>query len=449
VGNRKLQTFGGNLIMRISIIGTGKLGSSMAAVYATAGHQVVCVDQNKELIEKFNKGECPIVETDLEKEIAIGRKNMVFTSDYLKIKDTEISFVIVPTPSKKDGAFTNEYVLSAIKNICEVVRDNKSHLIVIVSTVMPGSCTDVFIPEIEKIVGKKINDNIFLCYNPEFIALGEVIKGMRYPDTLLIGESCKQAGDMLEWFHRKTLNPIPPIHRMSLWNAELSKISLNCYITMKISYANMIAELCEKIPTGNAYDVLASVGEDKRVGKKYLNPGLGYSGPCFPRDVKAFLNVTGKFNSISMLASATDCINDRHNDRYAEKAKRILGSGKHKVAILGVTYKPNTPNIEQSAALSIIKELSLSPDISISLYDPMANYQGIAKQVKTIEEALNGADLCIIATPWLEFHNIPKDKFTSLMAKPNILDCWNICDIIEDEEIKVNKLGVSDIGFSK
>jgi UDPglucose 6-dehydrogenase len=414
----------------------------MAVVYATAGHQVVCVDQNKELIAKFNKGECPINETELEKELALGRTNMVFTSDYSKIKDTEISFVIVPTPSKKDGSFTNEYVLSAIKNICEVVKDNKSHLIVIVSTVMPSSCVNVFIPEIEKTIGKKINDNIFLCYNPEFIALGEIIKGMRYPDTLLIGESCKQAGDILEWFHRKTLNPVPPIHRMSLWNAELSKLSLNCYITMKISYANMIAELCEQIPTGNAYDVLGSVGEDKRVGKRYLNPGLGYSGPCFLRDVKAFLNVASKFNSVSMLASATDCTNDRHNDRYAGKAKRILGSGKHKAAILGVTYKPNTPNIEQSAALTIIKELSQSPDIKIEVYDPMANYQGIAKQVKSIDDALEGADLAIVCTPWEEFKNITADKIKSLMATPNLLDCWNICGII-DSGVKVYTLGVN------
>jgi UDPglucose 6-dehydrogenase len=428
--------------MRIGIIGCGKLGSSMAVVYATAGHQVVCVDQNKDLIDKFNKGECPINETDLEKELEIGRKNMVFTTGYSNIRGTEISFVIVPTPSKKDGSFTNEYVLSAIKNICEVVKDNKYYLIVIVSTVMPGSCADVFIPEIEKITGKKINENVSICYNPEFIALGEVIKGMRYPDTILIGESCKQAGDTLEIFHRNTLNPVPPIHRMSLWNAELSKLSLNCYVTMKISYANMIAELCEKIPTGNAYHVLGSVGEDKRVGKTYLRPGLGYSGPCFPRDVKAFLNVTGKFNSLSMLSSATDAINQRHNDRYAEKAKQILGSGKHKIAILGVTYKPNTPNIEQSAALTIIKELSKSPDMSIAVYDPMADYQGIAKQVNSMDDALKGSDLAIICTPWEEFKNITAEKIKTLMATPNLLDCWGICDTIEGQGVRVYTLGV-------
>lgn len=432
--------------MRISIIGNGKLGLTMAAVYAEAGHNVLCVDSNKELIDNLSKGICAIKETGLNELFQKHKSMMEFSSDYSKVKDTSISFIIVPTPSKKDGSFSNSYVLSAIKGICESIKDSKEyHLIVVVSTVMPGSCADVFIPEIKN-YGNMFGEHVGLCYNPEFIALGEVIKGMKFPDTLLVGESDTKAGDILESFHRMTLNPMPPIHRMSLWNAEVSKLSLNCYITMKISYANMIAELCEQIPTGNAYDVLGMVGEDKRVGPKYLKPGLGFSGVCFPRDNRAFQFMASRNNAMCMLSSATQAINDRHNDRYAQKAKQIIGSGDHKIAILGISYKPYTGLTEESAALKIIKELTSSGECrcDIRVYDPMAKYEGVGKQVEIVEEALKGADLAIICTPWPEFRNISASTFKTLMAKPNVLDCWGICDIMKMKGIELYTLGVNN-----
>jgi UDPglucose 6-dehydrogenase len=433
--------------LRISVIGVGKLGLTMAAVYAEAGHNVLCVDSNKEHIDNLSKGICTIQETGLNELFQKHKAMMEFSSDYSKVKDTSISFIIVPTPSKKDGSFTNSYVLSVFEGICESIKGSSEyHLIVIVSTVMPGSCVDVFIPKIEKLTDKKLGQHWGMCYGPEFIALGEVIRGMKYPDTLLVGESDTKAGDILESFHRMTLNPMPPIHRMSLWNAEIAKLALNCAVTMKISYANMIAELCEQVPTGNAYDVLSMVGEDKRIGKKYLNPGLGFSGPCFPRDNRAFQLMASRNNSVCMLSSATQAINDRHNDRYAQKAKQILGSGNHKVAILGISYKPYTGITEESAALKIIKELTVGGECrcDIRVYDPMTKYEGVGKQVGIVEEALKEADLAIICTLWPEFRNISANTFKTLMAKPNVLDCWGIYDIIKMKGIKLYTLGVND-----
>jgi UDPglucose 6-dehydrogenase len=419
----------------------------MSAVYAEAGHNVLCVDSNKEHIDNLSKGICTIQETGLNELFQKHKSMMEFSSDYSKVKETSISFIIVPTPSKKDGSFSNSYVLSAIKGICESIKDSKEyHLIVVVSTVMPGSCVDVFIPEIEKLTGRKVGENWGIAYNPEFIALGEVIKGMKFPDTLLVGESDTKAGDTLESFHRMTLNPMPPIHRMSLWNAEISKLALNCAVTMKISFANMIAELCEQVPTGNAYAVLNSVGEDKRIGKKYLMPGLGFGGPCFVRDCKAFQNTASKYGSLSMMASATDAVNQRHNDRYAQKAKQIIGSGDHKVAILGISYKPYTGLTEESAALKIIKELTVGGECrcDIRVYDPMAKYEGVGKQVDIVEEALKEADLAIICTPWPEFRNISTSTFKTLMAKPNVLDCWGVYDIMKMKGVKLYTLGVNN-----
>jgi UDPglucose 6-dehydrogenase len=267
---------------RISVIGLGHLGQPMAYLYAGNEYKVIGVDKREALIHALKDGGDPIYEPGLSELKELNKHNVELTTNtYDAVMRTDITFVIVPTPSQKNGEFSNRYVITALKEIGKALKKKIGyHLVVITSTVMPGSCIEVFIPLLEKLSKKKCGEEFGFCYNPEFIALGSVIKDLQYPDALLIGESDSIAGDKLELFLKSVCMNNPAIHRMDFYNAELCKISLNTFLTTKISLANSYAELCEKIPNGNVDVVTNFLGSDSRIGRKFLKGGLGYSGSC-------------------------------------------------------------------------------------------------------------------------------------------------------------------------
>lgn len=269
------------MVERISVYGLGKLGSTMLACFAHSGFQVIGMDINEQFVDKINAGESPIYEPGVDTLIA-GNKGRISasTNPFQPALDTDASFIIVPTPSLPDGSFTTQYVMNAAVGIAEAIKNKDTyHLVVVTSTVMPGE-TEKVRKYIEAISGKKCNKDFGICYNPDFIALGRIVNDFLNPDMILIGESDELAGDLLSGIHSRVVKSDPEIHRMSLWNAELSKIALNSYCTMKITFANILGEICEKVPGGDAFKVSNAVGADSRVGKKYFRPGLGYAGPC-------------------------------------------------------------------------------------------------------------------------------------------------------------------------
>ena len=266
----------------LSIIGLGKLGSSMVAAYASKGYKIIGVDVNPEFVRLINEGKPPVQEPKLAEYLEEKKQRISATQDYREaILNSDITFIIVPTPSREDGEFSTEYAAEAGKEIGKALKDKTAyHLVVLTSTLTPGYTEKDLLPVLEEYSGKKCGVDFDLCYNPEFIALGNVIQGLLYPDFVLIGESGKKGGEILENFYNDICEKKPPIKRMSIVNAEITKISLNTYVTTKISYANMISELCEKIPGGNVDVVTDALGCDKRIGSKYLRGGLGYGGPC-------------------------------------------------------------------------------------------------------------------------------------------------------------------------
>ena len=200
-----------------------------------------------------------------------------------------MTILLVPTPSDERGAFTNEYVLAALeRGRAWARRPRRYHVVVVASTVMPGSCEAELAPALERASGRRVGEILGLCYSPEFIALGNVIRDMLEPDMVLIGESDSRAGDVLEQLYTGVCENDPPFRRMSLVNAELTKIAVNTYVTMKISYANALADMCERLPGADVEAVTDALGLDTRIGRKYLRGAIAYGGPCFPRDNKAF-----------------------------------------------------------------------------------------------------------------------------------------------------------------
>ena len=270
--------------MKVCVIGLGKLGAPLSAVLASKGHEVIGVDRNPYFVDCINSGKAPVLEPQLQELIDASKGRLRATQSYDEaIPQTDISFVIVPTPSDETGVFTNAWVIDAVKSIGAALNGKDHyHVVNITSTVMPGSTQGPIREALEAASGKTVGKDIGLCYNPEFIALGSVVRNMLYPDMILLGESDPRAGDVLEAVYKMSTENDPPVQRMNLINAEITKISVNTYVTTKISYANTLAELCEKLPGADVGVVTEALGKDTRIGRKYLSGGPGLRRALLP-----------------------------------------------------------------------------------------------------------------------------------------------------------------------
>lgn len=417
--------------MKLSIIGLGKLGSPMAAVMAHKGNTVVGVDINPGYVLALQQGHAPVNEPGLEEMIQANRDRLTATTDFEKaVRETEATFIIVPTPSDPDGTFSMRYVLEAAEKIGAALRKkNEWHVVVLSSTVMPGSTGGKLLPALEAYSGKKCGEDFGLCYNPEFIALGSVIRDMLNPDMILIGESDSRSGDLLEALYANVCESNPRIQRMNYVNAELTKLSVNTYVTTKISYANMLAQVCETLPGADVDVVTSAIGCDSRIGKKYLKGALGYGGPCFPRDNIAFSALARANGVPALLAEATDQMNRRQVPRLAELILSRLPEG-GTVGILGLSYKPETDVVEESQGLALAKHL-LNLGVRVAVHDPAAmenakqSLIGAVTFARTARHCARMADVLIITTPWQEYRQLkPEDlKPTKGIA---LLDCWRL-----------------------
>ena len=439
-----------NFTKKISIFGLGKLGTSMLACFAQKKWNVIGVDIDELKVENINNGISPIFEPGLDQLIKNNQKHITATQNYMHaIQNSLISFVVVPTPSLEQGDFSLEYIKVVIKNIGKAVKLKKDyHLVVITSTILPGDMVKI-INLLEKNSGKECGKDFSVCYNPDFIALGSIINDFLNPDMILIGESDKKGGLLLESVHRELVQNKPNIHRMNLHNAELSKIALNSFCTLKITFANVLAEICENLPGGDVEVVTNAIGDDKRIGKKYIKGGLGYGGPCFPRDNRAFSFSAEKYGITNTFSNKTDEINNYHkNKRIPLKIEKILKSfNTDSLSILGLTYKKNTTLIEESAPIHIIKEL-LKKGIKMKVYDPEGN-ETARKEFRNFEkiqfkdsaiECIKGTKVCFIGTPWDEFKKLKEEDFSNNMENPIIFDAWGLYSFT-DKSIQYVKVG--------
>jgi UDPglucose 6-dehydrogenase len=418
--------------MDIAVIGLGKLGSPLAAVLADKGHSVIGVDLNPTAVAEINAGRAPVAEPGLQERIESAGSRLSATTDFAAaITASDISFVIVPTPSGADGRFTNRYVIDAVDRIGAALRTTERyHVVNITSTVMPGSTGGDIRAALERASGRCVGDDVGLTYNPEFIALGSVVRDLLHPDMLLVGESDRRAGDVLEAVYRQTLSREVPIQRMNWVNAELTKIAVNTFVTTKISYANMLAEICEHLPGADVDVVTAALGKDSRIGPKYLKGALGYGGPCFPRDNVAFTKMASGLGVAADIATATDTINQRQVDRVVQLVDRFSKPGSA-VAVLGLAYKPQTPVVEESQGIMIARKLALTGH-EVIVSDPVALETASvvlgdgAIAIGSAEAAVGAADIVVIATPHAEYAQLPASAFTAAGKRRIVLDCWRI-----------------------
>lgn len=420
-------------VTRLSVIGLGKLGAVMAAILAEKGYSVTGVDLNQDFVDAINRGEAPVEEPDLAALVARNRERLRATADAAAaVLDTEATFIIVPTPSGRDGTFRLDYVLNACRSIGHALRGKPGyHLVVVSSTVMPGHTSGEILPALEQASGKKCGADFGLCYNPEFIALGSVVRDMLNPDMLLIGESDAAAGEMLESIYRRVCENDPPAMRMNFVNAELTKLAVNTYVTTKISYANMLAEVCGNLPGADVDAVTAALGRDTRIGRKYLKGAMGYGGPCFPRDNVAFAAMARQLGVEATLAEATHEINRRQVPRLGEWVLNLLPPG-GAAAILGLSYKPGTGVVEESQGVALARFLA-GNRVPVRVYDPQA-MPAAARELgesvtyaASLDDAIAAADVIVVATPWEQFRALtPPQLARPAERRAILLDCWRI-----------------------
>ena len=433
----------------ISIIGLGKLGACMAACLACKGYRIIGIDSNRRIVEAINKHRSPHKEPNLQAHIDLAGNRLKATSDIKDaIRFSDITFIVLPTPSKKDGSFSDEYLRDVLKLLSKNLKESKKkyHLFVITSTLSPGTIEKSLIPLIEKVSNRRLNVGFGIGYNPEFIALGTVIRDFLSPDFLLIGESDKFVGNKLEKIYSRVCKNRPYIARMSIIGAEITKISLNSYITMKISFANTLANLCEKIPEADVDAITKALGMDKRISPYYIRGGPSYGGPCFPRDNRAFINFAKKCGLRAKLAKATDEVNKLQTKRLANLVlKNLSEMNKKNVSILGLAYKPATPVLEESVAVKLINQL-LKRDIKVNVYDPLAMdnarlfFKKRVSYASSVKDCISRTSLCVITSPLDEFRNIDGSFIAHNPAV--IIDCWRILDRVRFRKgIKYISLG--------
>lgn len=411
--------------MKVSVVGLGKLGLCTAVCIARAGCEVWGMDVRSGHVDQLRRGSMPFFEAGLEEAFFECRKFIHLTNDLAEAaRNSDVSLIIVPTPSLPDGSFSNVHVAAVLRDLAPVLRDKDGfHVVDVVSTVMPGTGEKEFIPLLEGLSGKKAGRDFGYAYNPEFIAIGSVIRDFLNPDVVLVGESDARTGDILQELYTAVCDNAPFIGRTSIINAEIAKLSINCYCTMKISFANNLAALCGKVPGSDAAAVARIIGRDSRIGDKYLRPGLGFGGPCFPRDNEAFIRFIRDVGGVAGLQQAVVDINKAQVDRIVGDILAAAGEFGPRVALLGQAYKPHTYLAERSQALDVARELAgRAPSLQLSVYDPMAREPGPWSLAGSLEACVSGAGVAAILTPWPEFFT---GGWRGRLASPGVvLDFW-------------------------
>lgn len=422
--------------MKIVVIGTGYVGLVTGACLSDFGHHVVCVDIDEKKIENLKKGIIPIFEPGLEDLV---RKNyskrlLSFSTDITEVADAEVVFIAVGTPSSRrgDGYANMEYVYAAAEQIANNLGGHHT-VIVDKSTVPVGTGEQVK----EIIQATNPSADFSIVSNPEFLREGEAVGDFMKPDRVVIGTDSEDAVAVMKSVYGVLYTNGTHFVFTDMRSAELCKYAANAFLAVKISYANEIANLSEKLGADVA-DVLRAMGMDKRIGDKFLHPGPGYGGSCFPKDTVALLSVAREYGETLRIVEATAATNKSQKARMIMKIRQALGGSERgkSIGILGLTFKPKTDDMRESAALTIIPEL-VSRGALVKVYDP----EGMKECVKIIPETesfvyaensyavCEGADAIVLLTEWNEFRALDFDRIKSMMRDdPVFIDLRNVYD---------------------
>jgi len=424
--------------VNIAVVGgTGYVGLTTAVCLASKGHLTYCVGRSKEKIEKINRGFPIIYEKSLEEMLknTLGKGKLKPTTDLKEaVLNSDVSFICVGTPSKTDGGIDLSQIKEASEKIGQALaKKNNYHVVVVRSTVVPGTTEELVMPNLERFSGKKAGVDFGVCMNPEFLREGQAIKDFFFPKDIgiVIGEFDERSGDVLFELY-KVFGA--EIMRTSIRTAEMVKYARNSYLAKDVSFANEIANICQKC--GADYlAVRKGMEMDVRIGRgRFLDAGAGFGGSCFPKDVRALVSKAVEIGVEPKLLKATLEVNELQPYKLIEMAKQAVGElmGK-RVAVLGLAFKPGTDDMREAVSIKVVNAL-LDEGAKVCAYDPQAldNAKTVFRDriayAKRVEEALDSADLCLIVTEWPEFAN---GKLYDLMRQKVVIDGRRVLDPLD------------------
>lgn len=430
--------------MNIAVVGTGYVGLVTGACFAEFGVHVTCIDVDTAKVEKLNKGIIPIYEPGLdaivEKNVEAGRLH--FTTDLAEaVRDSLVVFLAVGTPPKDDGSPDMSFYQQAAKDVAEAMNGYK--VLVTKSTVPVGTGR-----WLREFVGKNLAEpmDFGVASNPEFLREGAAITDFMRPDRVVIGSNEARAIEVMKDLYRPLFLIETPIVITSLEAAELIKYAANAFLATKITFINEIANLCDAIGC-DVHDVARGMGMDNRIGRKFLHPGPGYGGSCFPKDTRALTTVADQFGVETLIVDAVIVANERQREAMIPKIEKMIGdlNGKH-IGILGLSFKPETDDMRESPAIDIIKEL-VKRGATVKAYDPVAMDEAkhcLPDIGYAIDEydAITGADMLLIITEWNQFRALDMEKVKSLLKTPKVADLRNIYEPDDMRELGFEYVGV-------
>ncbi len=427
--------------MKISVIGVGYVGLATAAVLAELGNDVIAADIDKEKIDNLNNGIMPIFEPGLKELVArnVKEKRLRFTHDNKEvIKHGEIIFICVGTPPKENW----ETELKYVKNVAmEIAHNMDSYKVIVHKSTVPVETGDKVMKVIQDNIKKSVDFDV--VSNPEFLREGSAIKDTLEPDRIVIGSDSQRAIDMM----KKLYEPLKvPLIVTDMRSAELIKHASNAFLATKISFINSVARICE-LSGADVEKIAEGMGHDKRIGRDFLNAGIGYGGSCFPKDSQAFIKIAESYSYDYKLLKATNEINEEQKEHFVKKVKNALKNVNDKViGVLGLSFKPNTDDIRFAPSIDIIQALQ-KEGAKIKAYDPEAMEK--AKQVfnnieycKDPYEAAKGADALLVLTEWNEFKELNLDKVKNLMNRSLIVDGRNIYNPKNMKKLGINYISI-------
>lgn len=430
--------------MHIAVIGTGYVGLVTGACFAEFGVDVICVDVDEQKIAQLNKGVMPIYEPGLEQLVAKNTQagRLKFTTDAAHaIQQSLVIFLAVGTPPKPDGSPDLTFVESAAASVADHMNDYK--VVVTKSTVPIG--TGEHIREIIS-ARKRTKANFGVVSNPEFLREGAAINDFMRPDRVVIGSRDEEAIAIMKDLYRPLYLIEAPFVITSLEAAELTKYAANAFLATKVSFINEIANLCDKIGC-DVHDVARAIGMDKRIGSKFLHPGPGFGGSCFPKDTKALASVAKHYDSTSRIVDAVIEVNEKQGEQMMVKIRKLVGTLKGKtIAVLGLAFKPETDDMREAPSVGIIKNL-IDDGATIRAYDPVAKLEAmkILPDIVYADDeyaAVAGADALVFVTEWNQFRALDMVRIRDLMKSPKVADLRNIYEPEDMREMGFEYVGV-------
>ncbi|WP_137680719.1 UDP-glucose dehydrogenase family protein [Aurantiacibacter suaedae] len=431
--------------MRVTMIGSGYVGLVSGACFADFGHDVTCIDKDQTKIDALKQGKIPIyepgLETLVENNVRAGR--LTFTTELeAGVTDADAVFIAVGTPSRRgDGHADLSYVYAAAE---EIARNLKGFTVIVNKSTVPVGTGD----EVARIIKETNPDAEFaVVSNPEFLREGAAIDDFKRPDRIVIGGDNPRGMEVMREIYRPLYLNKSPIVEMSRRSAELTKYAGNAFLATKISFINEIADLCEKVG-GDVQDVARGIGLDNRIGPKFLNAGPGYGGSCFPKDTLALLKTSQDYDAPQRIVEAVVSVNDNRKRAMGRKIIQALdGDVRGKtVALLGLTFKPNTDDMRDSPAIAIVQTLQ-DAGANVKVYDPQGEEQA-RLVIQNVEycaspyEAIEGADALSIVTEWDEFRALDLRRVLTMLKQPVLVDLRNIYDRDQAESLGYTYVGI-------